>query len=87
MSAVPNLSNLTNLTDIFISGQKDLEDISGLLTAPNLKKLTLTNVPQLDPELLRPALDHLVKGRVHPPAQLLNPLRQRLQKTSPLRPP
>ena len=58
LASMPDLSDMSNLTHLWLSHLPNLEDVAGVFKARTLKKLVVTMMPKLEPEDLRPALDH-----------------------------
>jgi len=65
-TSVPNLANLDDLTEIRLSGLRDLQNIDGVFAAPRLKRLSLGALPNIEPEDLKPALEHPTLELIYP---------------------
>jgi internalin A len=56
--ALPDLSRLTELSDVTLHTMKGITDVSPVASAPTLAKLNLVVMPHLPPESLRPLVGH-----------------------------
>jgi len=56
--ALPDLSRMTELSDVTLHTMKGITDLSPLASAPALAKLSLIAMPHLAPESLRPLVGH-----------------------------
>lgn len=66
VTSIPDLSNISQLTHVWLAELPNLECIDGLFKAPALKKLVFAVTPKLQPDDLRPALDHPTLEYVSP---------------------
>jgi hypothetical protein len=55
---LPDLSHMTELSDVTLHTMKGITDLSPLASAPALAKLSLIAMPHLPPESLRPLVGH-----------------------------
>jgi hypothetical protein len=58
LTSIPDLSGMTSLTHLSLGELNKLECIDGAFRAPALKKLSLSIMPLIEPEQVKPVLDH-----------------------------
>ena len=55
---LPTFAGASSLTRVALDAMKGITDLSGLADAPALEELWLVEMPQLEPEALRPLVGH-----------------------------
>ena len=58
VTALPSFAGASSLTRVALDAMKGITDLSGLADAPALEELWLVEMPQLEPEALRPLVGH-----------------------------
>ena len=58
VTALPSLAGLTRLDEVILDTMKGLSDLAPVAAAPNLRRLTITNMPQLSAESFATLVGH-----------------------------
>jgi internalin A len=58
VTSLPSFSGASSLTRVALDAMKGITDLGGLADAPALEELWLVDMPQLEPEALRPLVGH-----------------------------